>query len=110
VTDGWHHVVVNYDGTNSNFYLDGTLVNNVTAGGTIGTGSGTIGLGSAASGGSIWGGGVGGVYNTRAMDEVGIWSRALTGAEVTSLYNGGSGFQYPFSAAAPVNGNFFLMF
>ena len=32
------------------------------------------------------------------MDEVGIWSRALTSDEVTSLYNGGAGFQYPFSA------------
>lgn len=33
------------------------------------------------------------------VDEVGIWSRGLTDAEVTSLYNGGSGLTYPFSAS-----------
>lgn len=34
-----------------------------------------------------------------SLDEVGVWSRALTGAEVTELYNGGSGNQYPFAGA-----------
>lgn len=29
-------------------------------------------------------------------DEVGIWSRALSPSEITTLYNGGSGLQYPF--------------
>lgn len=33
------------------------------------------------------------------MDEVGIWSRELTPAEVTELYNGGVGLTYPFSAS-----------
>jgi len=32
-------------------------------------------------------------------DEFGIWSRALTSTEVSTLYNSGSGNQYPFSAA-----------
>lgn len=31
-----------------------------------------------------------------AIDEVGIWSRALTSGEVSQLYNGGAGIQYPF--------------
>ena len=30
------------------------------------------------------------------IDEVGVWNRALTGAEITSLYNAGSGKTYPF--------------
>ncbi|TSC68625.1 MAG: exported protein of unknown function [Parcubacteria group bacterium Gr01-1014_56] len=30
------------------------------------------------------------------MDEVGIWNRALTISEITALYNGGAGLQYPF--------------
>lgn len=30
------------------------------------------------------------------VDEVGIWNRALTPAEVTALYNNGNGRQYPF--------------
>ena len=36
------------------------------------------------------------------VDEVGVWSRELTSAEVTSLYNGGSGLTYPF-ASGPAN-------
>jgi len=32
-------------------------------------------------------------YTAGKIDEVGNWSRALTSAEVTSLYNAGSGFQ-----------------
>lgn len=38
-----------------------------------------------------------------SMDEVGVWSRVLTSGEVTSLYNSGAGFQYPFSADGPAN-------
>ncbi len=30
------------------------------------------------------------------VDEVGLWSRALTIAEVTALYNAGAGLAYPF--------------
>lgn len=33
------------------------------------------------------------------MDEVGIWSRALTDDEITTLYNSGAGTFYPFPAA-----------
>jgi hypothetical protein len=28
------------------------------------------------------------------LDEVGIWGRAITAAEVSALYNGGSGITY----------------
>ncbi|NTW32439.1 MAG: hypothetical protein HGB12_07420 [Bacteroidetes bacterium] len=36
-------------------------------------------------------------YNfTGTIDEVGIWSRSLTAAEITTLYNSGAGLQYPF--------------
>ena len=31
------------------------------------------------------------------MDEVGVWNRALSATEITSLWNGGAGRQYPFS-------------
>lgn len=33
------------------------------------------------------------------IDEVGVWSRALTSTEVTELYNSGTGRQYPFISA-----------
>lgn len=34
------------------------------------------------------------------MDEVGVWSKVLTPAEVTSLYNSGAGLTYPFTTTA----------
>lgn len=39
-----------------------------------------------------------GEYFDGLIDEVGVWDRALTDAEFTSLYSGGSGNQYPFSS------------
>lgn len=33
------------------------------------------------------------------IDEVGFWTRELSGAEITTLYNGGAGLQYPFTVA-----------
>jgi hypothetical protein len=47
--------------------------------------------------------GTGGVFAnnlTGSIDEVGIWSRALSSTEVTALYNSGNGFQYPFSTSS----------
>ena len=38
-------------------------------------------------------------YFDGLVDECGIWSRALTTDEVTSLYNSGNGFTYPFIGA-----------
>lgn len=34
------------------------------------------------------------------LDEVGIWNKVLTSDEVTELYNGGSGFSYPFESGS----------
>lgn len=42
------------------------------------------------------------------IDEVGIWNRVLTSDEITSLYNSGNGWQYPFTPF--VNSNFFFLF
>lgn len=47
-------------------------------------------------------------YASAHIDEVGVWSRILTGAEITSLYNGGAGFQYPFTPT--VNSGAFFNF
>lgn len=37
------------------------------------------------------------------IDEVGVWSRALTEEEVEELYNSGDGLTYPFTASGPAN-------
>ncbi len=44
------------------------------------------------------------------MDEVGIWSRELTQADVTALYNGGTGLACNFASAAAVTPPSFIMF
>lgn len=43
------------------------------------------------------------------LDEVGIWSKVLTGAEVTELYNAGAGLAYPFSTSPVQVGNLMLL-
>lgn len=40
-----------------------------------------------------------GRYYDGKVDEAGIWSRVVTGAEITQLYNGGSGLSYPFATS-----------
>ena len=40
-----------------------------------------------------------GDYLLGQLDEIGIWSRALTPTEITSLYNNGAGITYPFNPA-----------
>ncbi len=42
-------------------------------------------------------------FGTNKIDEVGVWSRVLTGAEMTELYNGGAGKSYPFTNANTTN-------
>lgn len=62
----------------------------------------TAGIGYPAGAAFQMGNGSLGRYNG-AIDEVGYWSRVLTGSEITQLYNGGSGLAYPFSTP---NSNF----
>lgn len=42
-------------------------------------------------------------YFDGIIDEVGIWSRVLSGTEITTLYNSGSGLQYPFTTTSDSN-------
>lgn len=93
VNDGnWHHVIETFDTTSGSvIYIDGSSSGtdaNTTAnrGGT----SSIPYIGSFDNSTSFWSG---------AIDEVYVWNRALTGSEVTSLYNSGTGVQYPYSVA-----------
>jgi hypothetical protein len=40
------------------------------------------------------------MVNGGKIDEVGVWSRALSSTEVTELYNSGNGIQYPFTSSS----------
>ena len=100
----WIHFACVVNGTNLKIYLNGTL-QSLQEGGTsvpfaydigysIGDGSFQIGhrLGDS-------------LFMTGSIDEIGHWSRELTAAEVTQLYNSGSGVTYPF-VGQTVNDNF----
>ncbi len=93
----WYHIVIVYDGTNLKLYVNGSQSGSdiaVTAGVRYETGTNYIGASEAGSD-----------FYDGKIDEFGLWSRALTSGEVTQLYNGGTGLQYPFTTIN--NGAFF---
>lgn len=101
-TANWHMLVYTYDGANMNGYYDGTLVVGPVAlsgNGASGSGDG-FGLGGTnRGGGNEWYG-----YGSHLTGQALVYTRAITGAEVTSLYNSGAGFAYPFTTASgPAN-------
>lgn len=89
----WYHIVVVFDGTSVVIYRDGTAFSGSSfAATTISKtiyGSQSLIMGANAATGAS---------TTCSVDEVGIWSRALSAGEVAELYNSGAGKTYPFSA------------
>jgi hypothetical protein len=86
--DTWYHIAGTSDAGSSTgkWYLNATLISEDLFSSLIGTDELQLGA-----------------YDARALptfsgeiDEVGVWNRALTGAEITSLYNAGAGKTYPF--------------
>lgn len=91
----WHHVVATIDASGVMLlYVDNTLVaSGVTASGSMFTGTkkSEIGRNWDNTSSGVWVG---------TLDEIGVWSRALTSTEVSQLYNSGAGLQYPFTVAS----------
>lgn len=86
----WHHIVYVLDGATMYLYID-----NVSKSGSSGSkaiSNAQIALGYTKLN-SVQ-------FMDGMLDEVGVWSRALTSDEISSLYNGGSGLQYPFSTTS----------
>ncbi|MCA9196262.1 MAG: LamG domain-containing protein [Planctomycetales bacterium] len=86
VNDGeWHHVVaISPAGGNAELWVDGALVATGGATALTNNGSGRLMIGgnpdTAGDGYRTWDGGI---------DDVGMWNRALTGAEIGAIYNAG---------------------
>ena len=100
------HFVCTYDGSEMILYVNGSASAPVAASGN-GTGNWSPGGGFVAVGSSVDANtGVAVSHSSTLIDEVGVWSRALTAAEVTTLYNGGAGLSYPFSQS---NSRFFAL-
>ena len=85
--DEWHHIVGMWNGLHLKLFVDGIEVGTPTAwtyaqeynGGEFKIGKRSTGLNFVGS-----------------IDEVGVWNRALTSAEVIELYNSGAGITHPF--------------
>jgi len=91
-TSQWYMITSIMDRTNDRglLYLDGEEVGNFSIAtlGALTTGR-DFKLGQRNSVG----------YFNGQMDEVGTWNKALTSDEISNLYNGGDGLQYPFEIA-----------
>ena len=87
VTDGnWHHMVFQWDGTNTNgvkLYVDGNTTPVFTYTSNRASNASTAGL--------KWGIGWSGSFYAYdgLMDEAAIWESILTTSDITTLYNGG---------------------
>jgi hypothetical protein len=83
----WHQVVVSRNGSTVNFYMDGSLDTTHTYSSPVGTNSELFYIGVHK-----WIGQQPGYYPyyfKGKIDDVGIWSRALTACEIQDLYTSG---------------------
>ena len=82
----WNHYVGVYTGSKIYLYENGVLATDqVTYSSGVYAGATPLRVSSYPSGSPV---------NAR-IDEVGFWNRALTLAEIQTLYNGGNGLAYP---------------
>jgi hypothetical protein len=77
-TTNWYHVVGTYDGSNARIYVDGELENTQPA--TIVINNVDLYIGSTAGGQRFFNG---------LIDEVAIYNRTLTDAEISAIYHAG---------------------
>jgi hypothetical protein len=84
----WYHLAGTWDGATIKVYLNGSLLNSAAFAGPVFNSTYSLDCLYPTTGASA--------ANCR-LDEVGMWSRALSAAEVTQLYNyGNTGQSYPF--------------
>jgi hypothetical protein len=85
VTAGeWSLAVVTWDGDLLHFYVNGAVGPTDTAPPPEGWSGAAFRVATT-------------IDTPTPIDEVGVWSRALSAGEVATLYNGGEGLTYPFS-------------
>lgn len=87
-TGSQQHVVVTRDGTNVNFYINGSSSGSTAVSASVISSSDDALWGTWFKTGRRWDGIIG---------ECGIWSRALSSGEVSELYNSGNALAYPFT-------------
>ena len=93
--NAWYHIAGTYDGSTMNIYVNGQLVGSASASGNINGYTGPLRLAANGSGGEVWNG---------KIDDVRVYSRALSQAEIQADMNtpiGGGGGVVNQPPAAP---------
>lgn len=89
----WYFIEIKKNGTSWELFVNTVSQGTTTTGGlTYGGGAGFMLLNSLYTGGS---------QTSSMVDIVSLWSRVITSGESTTLYNGGTGIQYPFATFTP---------
>jgi hypothetical protein len=97
VDDGqWHHVVGVFDNGTLTIYIDAKAEPSATGGPTFGTGNTRFGFLGANSEATVFDGSRGGGNPVQQIDDVHLYSRALSQAEIASLAGHTSPFSEPF--------------
>ena len=100
----FYHIVITYNGSTMTLYLNNVSLGTLSASGN-GISAGITGfrIGADLNGPSL--------FTSGLIDEVGVWSRALTSPEISELYRSGSGITYPFTAVStPSTLGFFMYY
>jgi hypothetical protein len=92
----WSNIVSTYDGSNIKIYLNGVLKATQSFSQSLNIPNNNILIGS-------WDNPTTPVVQTRQLDDIGIWNRALIQQEITDLYNSYTCFNN--LAISPVNNN-----
>lgn len=95
----WHMWTFTGDGSGMATYKDGNatpVATNANTSNIVAPSTDTIEFGAYRSGGSIQAG----WYMEGQMQLIGVWDRAITTTEISQLWNGGAGFDYPFSSTS----------
>lgn len=89
-TNQWSHIVLTQSATAWTFYINGSAAGTAVAKFSYVACNNGLGYQRNNSNNPT-------EFFSGSIDEVGVWSRELSSAEVTELYNGGIGLAYPFS-------------
>lgn len=90
----WNMITWKYDGSTLSLIVNDGTPQTTSWSGSIASNTDIIELGRAEQNGWYWDGDI---------DEVGIWSRALSSEEIAQLYNSGDGISYVNTSASAIN-------
>ena len=92
VYNSWHMVSLVVTNESMSAYWDGSLINSTATPFGFCVDNSSVGFHMGMGDGNS---------GSRVLDEFGIWSYSMSDSQISELYNGGSGFYYPFTPSSP---------